>query len=149
VIEGVLLEPLRQIPDERGKVMHMLRADSPIFTKFGEIYFSTVFPGVIKAWKRHRLMTQNYAVPVGSVKVVIYDDRPGSSTEGEVQEIVMGEDNYCLLRIPPFVWSGFQGVSEGPALVANCPDIPHDPGEVDKLDPDDPSIPYDWDSRNG
>jgi dTDP-4-dehydrorhamnose 3,5-epimerase len=149
MIEGVLVEPLKQFPDERGRVMHMLRSDSPIFTRFGEIYFSLVYPGVVKAWKRHKLMTQNYAVPVGNVKVVVYDGRPGSGTEGEVQEIIIGEDNYCLLRIPPLVWSGFQGISDAPSLVANCPDMPHDPDEVEKLDPHDPSIPYGWGSRNG
>lgn len=144
MIEGVLLDPLRVIPDERGRVMHMLRADSPRFTRFGEIYFSLVYPGVVKAWKRHRLMTQNYAVPVGKIKVVIYDGRPGSPTEGRVQEVELGEDNYYLLRIPPLVWSGFQGVGPSPALVANCADMPHDPSEVDRLPADDPSVPYRW-----
>jgi len=144
MIEGVVIAPLRQIPDERGKVMHMLRADSPLFKKFGEIYFSTVNPGTVKAWKRHRLMTLHYAVPIGNIKVVIYDDREGSRTKGEVQEIYMGEDNYCLLRIPPMLWSGFEGMSPYPSLIANCTDLPHDPAEVDRLDPQDKTIPYRW-----
>jgi len=144
IIEGVVIAPLKQIPDERGKVMHMLRADSPLFKKFGEIYFSIVNPGVVKAWKRHRLMTLHYAVPIGNIKVVIYDDREGSGTKGEVQEIYMGEDNYCLLRIPPMLWSGFKGMSPYPALIANCTDLPHDPSEVDRLDPQDKTIPYGW-----
>ena len=37
MIDGVILTPLRQIFDERGKVMHMLREDSPVFSRFGEI----------------------------------------------------------------------------------------------------------------
>jgi dTDP-4-dehydrorhamnose 3,5-epimerase len=126
----------------------MLRSDSSIFTKFGEIYFSVVNPGVVKAWKRHRLMTQNYAVPVGNIKVVIFDTRGRSTTENEVQEIIIGEDNYCLLRIPPLVWSGFMGISPFPSLIANCTDLPHDPDEVERLRHDDPTFPYDW-SVNG
>lgn len=144
MIEGVFIEPLKQIADERGKVMHMLRADSKLFKSFGEIYFSTVNPGVVKAWKRHKEMTLNYAVPVGSVKVVIYDDREGSATKGMVDEYVTGPDNYCLIRIPPMVWSGFQGLDDAPSLVANCADMPHDPSEVERIDIDDESIPYTW-----
>jgi len=67
VIDGVRVLPLRQIPDERGKVMHMLRADDPHFEKFGEIYFSTVYSGVVKGWHLHERMTINYAVPFGSI----------------------------------------------------------------------------------
>jgi dTDP-4-dehydrorhamnose 3,5-epimerase len=146
MIDGVIVEPLKLMADERGRVMHMLRADSPFFTGFGEIYFSTVNPGAVKAWRRHRRMTLRYAVPVGNVKVVIYDDRQASLTKGQVQEVRMGEDNYCLLIIPPLVWSGFQGISSYPALVANCADMPHNPEEADRLDPYDRRIPYDWGS---
>ena len=144
MIEGVIIEPLKQIADERGKVMHMLRADSQLFTKFGEIYFSMVNPKVVKAWKRHKEMTLNYTVPIGSVKVVIYDDREGSPTKGEVNEFSIGPGNYQLLIIPPMVWSGFQGLDSEPSLVANCADMPHDPTEVERIDIDDDSIPYEW-----
>lgn len=149
MIEGVVIEPLKQIPDERGKVMHMLRADSPLFTEFGEIYFSVVNPNVVKAWKRHKKMTLHYAVPVGNIKVVIYDDRAGSKTKGEIQEIYIGQDNYCLLIIPPMLWSGFKGISAFPSLIANCTDMPHDPTEVERTDPSDKKIPYDWSPNHG
>jgi dTDP-4-dehydrorhamnose 3,5-epimerase len=144
MIEGVIVTPLRQILDERGKVMHMLRTTDPHFGSFGEIYFSTVYPGAIKGWHIHKIMTLNYAVPHGHIKFVMYDDRPGSPTKGEVQEIFMGEDNYCLVTVPPMVWNGFKGIGTEMAIVANCASIPHDPGEIDRLDPFDPSIPYDW-----
>jgi dTDP-4-dehydrorhamnose 3,5-epimerase len=144
---GVVVEPLRQIADERGAVLHMLRCDSPWFSRFGEIYFSLVRPGVVKAWKRHRLLTQHFAVPVGRIRLALYDDRPDSPTRGQVQEILLGRpDHYCLVRIPPLLWYGFQGVSEIPALVANCTDLPHDPGESDGLPPDAPDIPYAWET---
>jgi dTDP-4-dehydrorhamnose 3,5-epimerase len=144
MIDGVRVTLLRQIPDERGKVMHMLRSDSDTFIAFGEIYFSCVYPGAVKAWHIHRRMTLNYAVPHGNIKLVLYDDREGSPTRGEIQEIFLGPDNYCLVTIPPMVWNGFKGIGTEAAIVANCATIPHDPTEIDRLDPSDPSIPYDW-----
>jgi dTDP-4-dehydrorhamnose 3,5-epimerase len=146
-IEGVQIVPLRQIPDDRGKVMHMLRADAPHFRAFGEIYFSVVNPGCIKAWHRHKIMTLNYAVPVGKIKFVLYDNRPDSASQGQVQEILLGPDDYKLVVVPPLLWSGFEGLGTEPSLVANCASIPHDPQEIERTDPFDPSIPYDWDLR--
>jgi dTDP-4-dehydrorhamnose 3,5-epimerase len=144
MIEGVLIHPLRQIPDERGKVMHMLKSTDPHFERFGEIYFSTVHPGVVKGWHRHSRMTLNYAVVVGMIKLALYDDRPTSPTRGEIQEIFLGESNYCLVKIPPMVWNGFKGVGTSPAMVANCATIPHDPEEIERLEPTSQKIPYDW-----
>ena len=99
MIDGVQVHPLRQIPDERGKIMHMLRADAEHFQQFGEIYFSCVYPGAIKAWHLHQEMTLNYTAIVGHVKLVIYDDRAGSATRGELMELFPGESNYCLITI--------------------------------------------------
>jgi dTDP-4-dehydrorhamnose 3,5-epimerase len=149
VIDGVAIRPLRQLLDERGKVMHMLRANDPHFQAFGEIYFSTVYPGAIKAWHLHERMTLNYAVPHGGIKLVLYDDRPQSPTRGELQEIFLGPDNYQLVTIPPLVWNGFKGVGTEAALVANCSDLPHDPTEIQRRDPFDPSIAYRWEVRHG
>lgn len=149
MIEGVRVTPLRQIADERGKVMHMLRRDSEAFAGFGEVYFSCVYPGVVKGWHVHREMVLNYAVPHGRIKFVLYDDRAGSPTRGEVQEVFMGPDNYVLVTVPPGVWNGFKGIGTEMAIVANCASIPHDPAEIDRLDPRDPSIPYDWEIRHG
>ncbi len=145
MIEGVILKPLRQIKDDRGKVMHMLRADDPMFTEFGEIYFSQVLPGVIKAWKLHTKITQNYAVVSGNIRVVIYDSREDSPSKGQTDEYEIGQDNYALLRIPKGVWSGFIGLGDTPSLIANCTDLPHDPGEIIKREPTDSSVPFEWD----
>jgi len=144
MIEGVRITPLRQIPDERGKIMHMLRSDAPGFSGFGEIYFSCVYPNAIKGWHIHKKMVLNYAVPFGNIKFVLYDDRAGSPTKGEVQEVFMGPDNYCLVTVPPMVWNGFKGIGNEMAIVANCASIAHDAEEIARLDPFDPSIPYDW-----
>lgn len=144
MIEGVRTAPLRQICDERGKVMHMLRCDAPGFVGFGEVYFSTVFPNAIKGWHLHSRMTLNYAVPVGRIKFVLYDGRKESPTFGVVQELFLGPDNYLLVTVPPGIWNGFKGIGTEMALVANCASIPHDPQEIERLDPFDPAIPYDW-----
>lgn len=144
MIEGVVIHPLKQIPDERGKVMHMLKATDPHFEQFGEIYFSMVYPGVVKGWHRHSRMTINYAVVVGIIKLVLYDDRSTSRTRGELQELYLGESSYTLVKVPPMVWNGFKGVGAVPAIVANCATIPHDPTEIERLDPRSNRIPYDW-----
>lgn len=144
-IDGVALYPLKEIGDERGAVLHMLRADLPGFRGFGEVYFSEVRPGVVKAWKRHARMTQRLAVPVGRVKFVIYDAREGSPTRGALAEHVVGRPNaYRLLVIPPGVWYGFQGIAAGPSLIANCTDLPHDPAESESRPANDGPVAYAW-----
>lgn len=148
MIDGVRITPLKQILDERGKIMHMLRNDSPGFQGFGEIYFSCVNPGAIKAWHIHKRMTLNYAVPHGNIKFVLFDNRPESPTKGRLQEVFLGPDNYQLVTVPPMVWNGFKGIGLQTAIVANCATIPHDPDEIDRLDPFDPSIPYDWEIKH-
>ena len=148
-IDGLLVTPLRRIPDERGAVLHMLRADADHFERFGEIYFSLVYPGAIKGWHVHRRMTLNYAVPVGTVKLVCYDDRAGSPSAGNVVELFVGELNYVLVTIPPLVWNGFKGVGDTPALVANCATEPHDPDEIVRKSPFSEDIAYDWALRHG
>jgi dTDP-4-dehydrorhamnose 3,5-epimerase len=144
MINNVEIYPLKQIPDERGKIMHMLRSDDPYFEKFGEIYFSVVYPGVVKGWHLHTASTRNYAVIVGMIKLVLYDDNPASSTRGELMELFIGESNYCLVKIPPLIWNGFKGVGTQPAIVANCATLPYHPSEIERMDPYKNSIPYDW-----
>lgn len=144
MIEGVILTPLKQIFDERGKVMHMLREDSSVFSNFGEIYFSCTYPGAIKAWHLHKRMTLNYAAIYGEIKCVLYDDRPGSKTRGCIEEYFLSPENYHLLTVPPLVWNGWKGLGERTSIVANCATIAHDPNEIERKPAFDPSIPYDW-----
>lgn len=148
MIDGVKITPLKQFLDERGKVMHMLKFDSDVFEKFGEIYFSCVYPGAIKGWHLHKRMILNYAVPHGNIKFVLYDNRPSSSTKGEIQEFFLGPDNYILVTVPPMVWNGFKGIGTEMALVANCASILHDPREIERLDPFDATIPYNWEIKH-
>ena len=143
-IEGVIITTLRQISDERGAVLHMLRCDEPGFTRFGECYFSEILPGVIKAWKCHREQTQALAVPVGRIRMVIFDNRQASTTRGQVQVLELGRaDAYLRLSIPG-LWYGFTCISTTPALLVNCADLPHDPTDSEVRPVGDPAIPYTW-----
>ncbi len=148
-IDGMHVTPLRRIPDERGAVLHMLRDDSEHFEGFGEIYFSTVYPDAIKAWHLHHEMTLNYAVPVGMIKLVCFDDRATSPTRGTLVELHVGELNYVLVTIPPLVWNGFTCEGTDTALVANCATVHHSPAEIERLDPFSERIPYQWPIRHG
>lgn len=144
MIDGINIIPLKKIPDERGSVMHMLRSTDPHFTKFGEVYFSTVLPNAVKAWKRHKLMTQHFAVPYGKIKLVVYDNREESPTSGNLETIFIGEESYQLVIVPPKLWYGFQCVSDDTAILTNCADMPHDPSESEKMDLENDIIPFDW-----
>ena len=144
MIDGVVITHLHQIFDERGKVMHMLREDSSVFNRFGEIYFSCTHPGVIKAWHLHKKMTLNYAVIYGEIKFVLYDNRPLSPTKGKVQELFISPENYMLVTVPPLIWNGFKCVGTKTAIVANCATLPHSADELERRPAIDDRLPYDW-----
>ena len=144
MIEGIKITPLKQIEDERGKVMHMLRNDAKSFSKFGEIYFSTVHPNKVKGWHLHSKMTLNYAVLLGEIKLVLYDARSNSKTKGQVQEFFLSQKNYKLVSVPPLIWNGFMGIGNTTAIVANCADLPYDDTEIKRKSAFDKDIPYNW-----
>ncbi|HOW28879.1 MAG TPA: dTDP-4-dehydrorhamnose 3,5-epimerase family protein [Elusimicrobiota bacterium] len=144
MIDGVLIKPLPQIPDERGRIMPMLRADDPAFEKFGEIYFSAIYPDVVKGWHLHTTMTLNYVVVTGMIQLVLYDQREKSPTRGTIQEIFMGDQNYVRVTVPPGIVNGFKGIGPSPAIVANCATEPHYPGEIIRIDPHHNDIPFQW-----
>ncbi len=145
-IDGVTIIPKRIIPDERGAIFHMLRNDSPEFKKFGEIYFSKVYPGIVKGWHIHSRMELNYLLVYGQIKFVLYDDRPESPTRGRVQEIDLSDGGLenKLVTGPPFVWNGFKGIGSPFSIVANCATEPHDPEEISRREFNDPYFPYKW-----
>lgn len=146
-IEGVRIKNLTKISDERGSVMHMLRNDDENFEKFGEIYFSTAHPNVIKGWHEHSKQVQNYAVINGMIKLVLFDNRKESPTYKNLTEIFMGDLNYVLVRIPSGVINGYKCISENTAIVANCATLPHaSSGEMKRhYALSDNLIPYNWD----
>jgi dTDP-4-dehydrorhamnose 3,5-epimerase len=145
MIEGVSLFPLCEIADERGSVLHVLRSDAPDFTKFGECYLSEIVPGAVKAWKKHTLQTQNITVPVGRIRIVLYDNRETSSSNGKLEIFEIGRpDAYIRIKISPGIWYGFTCLSQQKAMLINCADIPHSPAESQVMPIDDSVIPYKW-----
>lgn len=144
MIDGVKAIPLKKICDERGMIMHMLKNTDPHFEQFGEIYFSTAYPGVIKGWHEHTKQVQFYAVVKGMIKLVLYDNRPKSSTYKELMELCVGDDNYQLVRIPQGVINGYKNIGTGTVIVANCATMPHDPNEMLRYDPNGDKVPYEW-----
>ncbi|MFH1943135.1 MAG: dTDP-4-dehydrorhamnose 3,5-epimerase family protein [bacterium] len=146
MIEGVQLKTLRLIPDERGRLMEILRCDDSIFEKFGQVYMTTTYPGVIKAWHYHKKQNDNIAVVKGMLKLVIYDDREGSPTHGELNEFFVGDYNPRLVHIPQNVYHGWKCISPEEAIVINCVTEPYDRDCPDehRLPYDTEEIPYDW-----
>lgn len=151
MINGVKIKKLKVIPDERGRLMEMLRSDDELFIKFGQVYMTTAYPGIVKAWHYHKKQIDNFASVKGMMKVVLYDNRKESPTHGEVNEFFMGEHNPILLQIPPNVYHGFKCISEEEAIVINCSTEPYNPNSPDefRIPPDTKEIPYDWKRKDG
>jgi dTDP-4-dehydrorhamnose 3,5-epimerase len=144
-IEGVIIQPLKQIADKCGPVLHMLKNDSRLFKQFGEVYFSEIHSGLVKAWKRHKKQSQNLVVPLGKIRLVIYDDRPNSNTHRKIAQYKLGRPkDYRLIHIPPMLWYGFQGIGDQTSMIANCTDLSHDPEEMESLSADTSQIQYQW-----
>ncbi len=151
MINGVKVKQLKVIPDERGRLMEVLRADDPVFIKFGQVYMTTAYPGVVKAWHFHKKQYDNFACLKGMMKVVLYDSRESSPTKGEVNEFFLGEHNNILLQIPPFVYHGFKCISDTEAMIINCCTEMYNRAEPDeyRLPPHGSDIPYDWSRKDG
>ncbi len=150
MIEGVKVKKLKVVPDERGRLMEMLRSDDDLFIKFGQIYMTTAYPGVVKGWHYHKKQVDNFVVVKGMMKVVLYDDRDNSLTKGEVNEFFMGEHNPILLQIPLLVYHGFKCVSIQEAICINCPKQVYNYKEPDefRISAQTNEIPYDWNRKD-
>jgi dTDP-4-dehydrorhamnose 3,5-epimerase len=151
MIHGVQVKPLRVIPDERGRLMEILRRDDPLFEKFGQVYMTTTYPGVVKAWHFHKLQDDNITVVKGTLKLVLYDDRDGSPTRKELNELFLGEHHPLLVHVPKHVHHGWKCIGIEEAIVINCVTEPYcykDPDEH-RLPFDTDQIPYDWSIKMG
>jgi dTDP-4-dehydrorhamnose 3,5-epimerase len=141
-IDGIILTPLKVIDVHGGNVLHGMKRSDPGYLGFGEAYFSIVESGAIKAWKRHKLMTLNLIVCSGGVRFVMYDNRQDLASENMFQEVILSNENYCRLTIPPMVWFGFQGIRSETNMLLNIVDIEHSPEEIDRLNLNE--INYNW-----
>ncbi len=146
MIKGVEIRELKPILDERGWLVEILKSDWDIFEKFGQVYLTTAYPGVVKAWHYHRKQTDNFACIRGTLKVVLYDPREDSPSRGEIMELFPGERNMLLIKIPPMVYHGFKAIGTETAYLLNVPTQVYNYREPDeyRLPPDTPEIPYDW-----
>ena len=151
MIDGVVVKELKVIPDERGRLMEILRSDDPFFEQFGQCYMTTAYPGVVKAWHYHKVQVDHFTCLKGMIKLVLFDGREDSPTQGEVNEFFMGEHNPVLVRIPNLVYHGFKTISGEEALVLNLPSevFHYDDPDEHRVDPHDSDIPYDWSRRDG
>ena len=151
MIDGVGVRRAKVLPDERGRLGEIMRADDPWFEKFGQVYFTTTWPGVVKAWHYHSGQTDHFYVIKGTVKVALYDQRDNSPTKGTVNEVYLGEHCPGLLRIPPGVLHGWMCVGRREAYIVNIVSEMYnytDPDEF-RTDPHDNDIPYDWARKDG
>ena len=130
MIKDVIITRLDVIDTPNGNVMHAMKGSSEGYTGFGEAYFSQIDKGAIKAWKRHKEMTLNLMVPVGEIRFILFDETKVSNTQ--FQEIVISKNNFCRLTVPPMIWMGFQGLSDGGSMLLNIANIEHNVHEVDK-----------------
>ena len=146
MIDGVKVKTLKVISDERGRVMEILRADDEIFRKFGQVYMTTAYPGVVKGWHHHLVQTDYFTCIAGMMKLVLYDRRDGSPTKGEINEFFIGVHNPLLLVVPPGVLHGFKCIGQDEAVVINCPDQTYHREAPDeyRVDAHSKDIPYDW-----
>ena len=146
MIAGVKVKHLKSIPDERGRLMEILRNDDDIFIKFGQLYMTTVYPGTVKAWHYHKKQFDTFVVVKGMLKLVLYDSRPGSKTKGEVNEFFIGEHNQMLVQIPNNVYHGFKGISDTETIVINAPTEVYNSKKPDefRLPAHTKEIPYEW-----
>jgi dTDP-4-dehydrorhamnose 3,5-epimerase len=146
LIDGVRTKSLKVVPDERGWLMEILRCDDEIFSKFGQVYLTTAYPEVVKAWHYHKKQTDNFTCIKGMMKVALYDGRADSKTHGEVNEFFVGDKNPLLISVPPMVYHGFKAVVDETAYFLSIPTLPYNYGEPDefRLPPDTKEIPYEW-----
>ncbi len=151
MIHEANVKPLKVMPDERGRLMEMLRSDGDLFKGFGQVYMTTAYPGVVKAWHYHKKQWDHFVCVRGMMKVVLYDSREDSPTKGEVNEFFMGDHNPILLQIPPLVYHGFKCVSDHEAIVINTPTELYNYNEPDeyRVDPHNNDFPYDWNRKDG
>jgi dTDP-4-dehydrorhamnose 3,5-epimerase len=151
MIDGVLTKRLNLIPDERGRLMEILRNDEDIFAKFGQVYMTTTYPQVVKAWHYHKKQDDFIVCVKGMLKLVLFDDRETSPTRGDINEFFIGDYNPMMVKVPKMIYHGWKCISEDESLVINVPTEPYNRKEPDeyRLDPHVNDIPYTWERKDG
>lgn len=149
MIEGVKVKALKVIPDNRGRLMEILRCDDECFEKFGQVYMTTAYPGIIKAWHGHKLQSDNFTCVFGKILLALYDARTDSPTFGEINDFIISPDEPKLVHIPKEVYHGFKNIGDVEAIVINTVTNPYNHKNPDeyRLDAFDKKIGYKWDRK--
>ena len=134
MIEDLIITETKKFISDKGNVYHGLRNTDNGFSQFGEIYFSFIKKNSIKAWKIHKEMTLNIIVPVGSIQFNFIDLRENSKTFKERFELLLSEEHYSRVTIPPKICFDFKGIGDGINMLANIANIPHDDNENETKD---------------
>lgn len=151
LIVGVSVKELKYKVDERGRLMEIFRHDDVSFKKFGQVYITTAYPGVVKAWHYHKKQFDNFAVVKGMLKLVLFDPRKNSLSHGIINEFFIGDYNTILVTVPPYIYHGFKCISENEAILLNCASESYNHSNPDefRLPPHTKEIPYDWTRKDG
>ena len=146
MIKGVKIKILKVIPDNRGRLMEILRCDDEIFEKFGQVYMTTAKPGIIKAWHYHKLQDDNFTCVYGKILFALHDGRTDSPTHGELNDFIISAEEPKLIHIPKGVWHGFKNIGDCEAIVINTITNTYNYSNPDeyRVDAFDKKIGYNW-----
>ncbi|MDB4349465.1 dTDP-4-dehydrorhamnose 3,5-epimerase family protein [Omnitrophica bacterium] len=146
MIEGIKVKKLEVVPDERGRLMEILRSDDGLFRKFGQVYMTTAYPGIVKAWHYHKIQTDNFTCISGKMRLALYDPRQESPTYKKIDEFLISLDSPMLVQIPPGVYHGFKCIGKEEAIIVNTVTEPYNRERPDeyRVDPYENDIDYDW-----
>ena len=134
-IKKIKIEKFNTVNNENGKILKILNDKQKNLKKFKDAYFSFVKYNKIKGWKKHLKMTMTLYVPVGKVRFVFYDEK-------NFMSVLIGENKFYKIIVPPNIWFAFKGVSKAVNLVFNLANIKHNDKEVVRKKNDE--IKYKW-----
>ena len=157
MLPGIRSLDVKKLPDERGFFAEIMRKDWTEFLDGDEILqtnLSYSYPGMIRAWHRHRRGQVDYFVVLkGAMKICAYDDDPASPTKGQLDEVIASGERLQVIRVPGKFWHGTKTVSSEPSLTVYMVSRMYDAANPDEdrrpwndptvLDPK-LKVPFDW-----
>lgn len=152
MINGVLVRPLTWHSDQRGSLAELVRADDPelMIVPFGQVYVTTLYPGVVKAWHLHRTQWDRMVCLRGRVLLGLVDGREDSPTRGAQMRLVLGDRDFHVVLIPAGVWHGLKNIAGDEAMVVNVVSQPYDAAAPDEVRaPAHGELPFDWSRQDG
>lgn len=109
MLEGIKIKILNRRPIGRAFFTELMRGDWTEILgedKFVQANLSITYPGIIRAWHRHRRGQVDYFIALkGTLKICAYD-----SESMELEEIISSGQQPQVVRIPRRYWHGFKAV---------------------------------------